>query len=142
MSFRGENFSQKNWTDKEKLLYDIGLHRDLHELYNIINFLAIICIDRGFKLIIENPYSASHYLKRYWALKPKVIEYNREKHGDFFVKPTQFWFINCDPKENVVMDKEYTIYSKIKNIVKSHNQKERSLMSPEYAEYFIKTYIL
>ena len=56
------------------------------------------------KLIIENPYNEQHYLSKYWCIKPKYIDYDRTKKGDYFKKPTQYWFINIDPKCNLVFE--------------------------------------
>ena len=55
-----------NWTDKQRLEYDLKLHNELHRYYSLISKLAIICMDRNIPLIIENPYSEQHYLRRYW----------------------------------------------------------------------------
>lgn len=100
--FRGEERNLRFKSEKEKLIKDLELHKELHDMYDLITKLVIICLDKKIKLIIENPYSTQHYLTRYWSLKPKIIDYDRTKKGDFFEKPTQYWFINCDPKKEFV----------------------------------------
>ena len=62
MAFRGTQFQMKNWSDEQKLENDIKLHRELSNLYEIISKLAIVCIRKNIPLIIENPYSTTHYL--------------------------------------------------------------------------------
>ena len=104
MHFRGTAFQMKNWSDIQKLEKDIELHRELSQLYELISKLAIVCLKRDLKLIIENPYGTYHYLVKYWAIPAKVIDKDRTLRGDFYEKPTQYWFINCEPKQNMIFE--------------------------------------
>lgn len=140
MFFRGDQSSQKKWNDRQKLEYNIKIHKELSLLYDRICKLAIICIDNNIKLIIENPYNGQHYLTRYWCIKPKIIDLDRTEWGDYFMKPTQYWFINCEPKNNLVM--RYEEKKPKKRIEESKRGIERSLISPDYAKRFIEEYIL
>lgn len=79
--FRGQQRQLIEKSDLEKLEYDLQLHNELHTLYEKITKLAIICIRRNLKLIIENPYSTQHYLYRYWSLKPTIIDLDRRRGG-------------------------------------------------------------
>ena len=127
LHFRGEAVQMKNWTDEQKLVNDLILHNSLHELYTRITQLAIICLRRNIPLIIENPYSTQHYLVRYWSIKAKVIDRDRTTRGDYYKKPTQYWFINCEPKQNMILE-DYTV-NETKTINNIHNTTERSLIS-------------
>ena len=89
MNFRGDAFGVKDWSIQKKMEYDLKLHDELHQLYCLISKLVIICDKRNIPLIIENPYSTQHYLTRYWAIKPKLIDMDRRDMGDFYEKPTQ-----------------------------------------------------
>jgi len=140
MAFRGTQFQMKNWSNEKKLDYDLKLHKELSELYQIITKLAIVCIRRDIPLIIENPYSTTHYLTKYWAIPAKVIDKDRTLRGDFYKKPTQYWFINCEPKQNMIFE-AYTI-NKRKVIEETNNKTERSLIAPEYANRFIREFII
>lgn len=140
MHFRGTCFSLKKWTDEQKLEYDLKLHRELSELYELVTKLAIVCLRRKIPLIIENPYSTTHYLTKYWAIPSKVIDKDRTLRGDYYKKPTQYWFINCKPKQNMILE-AYNIKDK-KNIEYINPGKERSLISKEYANRFIREFIL
>ena len=51
----------------------------------------------GKRLIVENPYSKIHYLHNNFPYKPALTDKNRQMRGDYFAKPTQYWFINCEP---------------------------------------------
>lgn len=147
MNFRGTNFSLKEWDDIAKLEYDIKLHDELHHLYTLVSKMAIVCLKRGIPLIIENPWSTTHYLTKYWCLKPKVVDKDRTERGDYFVKPTQYWFLNREPSNNLVFD---AIAQHPKKIVAkfkpqqecANNKKERSMISPDYAERFIKEFVI
>ena len=144
--FRGEAYQQKNWTDEQKLEYDIELHKELHKLYILLCKLCIVAIRKGLRMVIENPYTQPHYLTTYWSLKPQVIDKDRTKDGDYYKKPTQYFFINCDPKFNAVFEPlevvEHKIIAKAKGNDQYTRQTERSMMHPQYARRFIKKYIL
>ena len=139
LNFRGENSGYKNWSLKKKLSNDLKLHEELNHNYSLITKLVIICIEKNIPLIIENPYGEQHYLKRYWCIKPSIVDMNRRENGDYFIKPTQYWFINCCPKQNVIFEPlELVPYKKIDN----ENTVGRSMIHPQYARRFIKEYIL
>lgn len=139
LGFRGESRQMKNWSLMQKLENDLKLHKELSELYELITKLAILSIRKDFKLIIENPYSSQHYLTRYWCIKPTIIDLNRHKNGDYYKKPTQYFFINCEPKNNVFF--EPIEMKKIKK-VDTQTKVNRSKISSGYAERFIKNYII
>lgn len=140
MHFRGTAIQMKKWTDEQKLAKDLILHRELSQFYELITKLAIVCIRRNIPLIIENPYSTTHYLTKYWAIPAKVIDKDRTLRGDYYQKPTQYWFINCEPKYNMIFE-AYT-WNKRKTIANTYNKTERSLIAPEYANRFIREFIL
>ena len=142
LSFRGEQYQDKDKDEIFKLKRNMKLHYELHTLYNIISMLAILCLKKNIPLIIENPYSTSHYLTRYWCLKPKVIDIDRSRRGDLFKKPTQYWFFNCEPSKKILFEPVEIPGGKIKTIVKTSNKVERSMITSEYARRFIKEFIL
>ena len=140
LHFRGESKQQKNHSDLQKLEKDLKLHEELHYLYSLITKLAILCLKRNIPLIVENPYSSQHYLTKYWCLKPKIIDTDRTLNGDYFMKPTQFWFIGCKPKNNFIFEPLEVVKRKIIN--QTNNKVERSLINPQYANRFIRNYII
>ncbi len=117
--FRGTCASQKNWTDEQKLEYDLKRHRELSKLYELITKLAIISIRKNIPLIIENPYSTTHYLVKYWAIPSSIIDKDRTIRGDYYKKPTQYWFVNCEPKHNMILEPQ--IWQKMKKDI-SHTK--------------------
>lgn len=139
LSFWGKQNQDKGLSDIEKLERDIRLHNELHENYCLITMLAIIVLRKGLKMVFENPAGEQHYLTRYWCLSPKVIDKNRRENGDARVKPTQYWFIGCEPKNNFIFEPiEYVEPRKHDN----SNTRERSEIHPQYAERFIKQYLI
>lgn len=139
LQFRAENCGMKHWNDEQKLEYVLNYHKELNRLYCLITKLCIICLHNNIKLIIENPYSTQHYLQRYWCLKPKIIDYDRTENGDNFKKPTQYWFVNCEPKNNFIFEPIKLVEKKI---VSDCNTVERSMINPQYVNRFIRQYIL
>ena len=129
----------KGWDYVQKLEYNLKLHKELNQFYGLISKLVIVCIRKKLKLIIENPYSTQHYLTRYWCIKPKVIDYDRRERGDYYMKPTQYWFINCEPKNNFIFEAMSMVEQKK---VSDENKVTRSLLSPIYANRFLREFVL
>ena len=150
LGFRGEMYQFKEWSDEQKLEYDLKLHDELHELYIKVTQLALIAIRKGLRLIIENPYTEQHYLARYWALRPKLIDKDRRRRGDYYKKPTQYFFINHEPNHNFIMEPMvfHEGWSPVEfahrntGVAKSNRQVARSMISKDYANRFIREFIL
>lgn len=141
MAFKGEQSQLQKKDDVFKLEYDLKLHKELGELYELITMLVIVCLRKNINLIIENPYMTDHYLARYWAIKPKVIDWDRTKRGDYYVKPTQYFFINREPSQNMIFEAQ--IDNRGFDITKqAPNCPARSMISKDYANRFIREFIL
>ena len=148
--FRGEAQQQKNWTIYQKLEYSMNLHEELHEFYLLISKMVYIAKKKGLKMVVENPYMQPHYLTTYWCLRPTIIDMDRTNDGDYYKKPTQFFFINCEPEQNVNFEPiEFVNLLKVKHLNREScidkdisKQVQRSLMHPQFVERFVKTYIL
>lgn len=144
MFFNGVNRRYKKITqaqrNKELLLRDIQRHR----YYQILLKLCTIAEQKGSRLIIENPYSTEHYLYNNFPYEPAVIDRNRRLRGDFFRKPTQYFFINCKPTygESFHVPREKKRILDFNGKHGSRGQIERSLISDDYAEAFISDFIL
>lgn len=139
LSFRGENQGMRKWTDEKKLKYDLKLMQELNRNYQVITKLVLLALRYNFKLIIENPYSSQHFLTRYWSIKPAYIDMNRYESGDYCRKPTQYFFINCEPQNNLLFE---PINYKIKKTIEKENTVNRSIISSDYASRFIREFIL
>ena len=100
-------------------------------------------------MIVENPHMHPHYLTQYFPIKPKVIDSDRTKNGDHFKKPTQYWFVNCDPEQNVTFEPlEFVQQHTIENArfmdkeMGKNTQVKRSMIHNQYARRFIISHII
>jgi len=143
--FRGDHAQAKNYTQKQKLEKNLEHHKELHYLYNLITKLVIVCIDKKIPLVIENPHGTQHYLTTHWSLKPKIIDKDRTIRGDYFVKPTQYFFVNREPSQNFIFEayavNRRKVIAKINGFTKE-GKVERSMIAPEYANRFIREFII
>ena len=158
LHFRGQSNGMQKWSRQQKMSNCMKLQSEVTEMYELVNKLFIICLDRGLRLILENPYSEEHYLRRYWCYQPSIIDKDRRERGDYFKKPTQYWFLNCEPSNNFIFepvannaivstnmtgdswkDRRKSDYDKTgaKDI-----KTARSMIHPDYANRFIREYIL
>jgi hypothetical protein len=137
---RGDNYGQKEWSEKKKIEYSIEQMFMRNKYYLHLCNLCLIAIKKGFKLIIENPYGKVNFLKQYFPIKPKVVIMNRQKMGDFYKKPTQFFFINCNPEFN--LQNEYNLENKVAKRIEDNRGIKRSIISPTFAKNFIKDFII
>lgn len=140
--FRGDAAGQKKWPLEKKLMNDLALHDELHQNYELITMLALVCIRKGIKLVIENPFSEQHYLRRYWAMRPTIIDRDRTKDGDFYKKPTQYFFVGFHPENNIFFDEPIDCYRKRRLKWDVKGSRERSMISPCYARRFLRKYII
>lgn len=142
--FRGEAMQQKKWNLEKKLEYCMNLHEELHKNYMLISKMVIVLQRLGIPLIIENPYSTQHYLTNYWPIKSKIIDEDRHATGDFMKKPTQYWFIGIEPKDNFIMEQvNYKKKITISGLFGTSNcQVDRSIISPDYINRFIREFII
>ena len=137
---RGDSFGQLKWSKEQKLKYSLEQMEKRTEFYKYLCNLCIIAINKGFKLIIENPYGKVNFLKHFFPLKPGIIIKDRIKYGDFYKKPTQFFFINCEPNFKLLNEYDYKI---IKNkIIEKENGFARSIISKKFAKNFIENFVI
>lgn len=146
LGFRGEMTQQRSWGDLKKLQYSMKLHGELHELYEKLCELTVVAERKKLRMVIENPATQPHYLTTYWCIKPTVIDKDRTDDGDYYKKPTQYFFIGFKPSFNLVMEPldfvETRTIGNTKATETTSRQVERSMMHPQYARRFIKKYIL
>ena len=103
-NFTRSGAGNKKFDDITKIQQNIKYFSEMNYLYGLISKLVIICLRKGLQIIIENPYHPDHILSQFWHLKPKIIDMDRRRRGDDFKKPTQYWFINREPKFNFICE--------------------------------------
>lgn len=97
---------------------------------------------------MENPNTQPHYLTTFFPVKPKLIDNDRSERGDYYKKPTQFWFVNCDPHYNFVAESLTYVETGTKDRPPKMQKNDvayktkRSMMSPHYARRFILEHIM
>ena len=95
----------------------------------------------GYKTVIENPYNQPHYLTTYFPLQPTIIDKDRTKDGDYYKKPTQYFFVNFQSEDNLVLEPlEYVKTLNVNRVRRNEEmtrQVRRSLLHPQYARRFI-----
>lgn len=114
--------------------------------HTILYKLVWIAKTYGLRLIIENPATKPHYLIGTQNFpKPTIIDKNRMERGDYFRKPTAYWYFNCEPTfgRTVQNDKEQKTIKKCKSGLHAGLcSEERSMISPDYARNFICDFII
>lgn len=111
---------------------------------NIQHLLKLYAIARlrRLRLIIENPAKPPHYLlyPMNFVAQPTFIDWNRRIRGDYYEKPTAYWFVNCKMTEGYTYSTR-TEFRTIQESRKSRNAGicscDRSMISPIYARNFI-----
>lgn len=137
MFFEGVNFAWRNLSQIERLDKIIERAQVRNDYYiTLLKFCKVI-EERQLRCIIENPYNAHHYWRFNFPYRPAVIDMNRRLRGDYFKKPTQYIFINCEPAGKMSMQ-----YDKTEKFIKDVSTVERSMISPDYARNFICDHIL
>ena len=143
LMFRGVGY-HKSLLDTIKLIIERNRKRALFYEY-LMMFVYIVC-DKKIKMIFENPYDDSqHYLKNNFIKNPSVFDKNRLLRGDYFKKPTAYWYFNCEPTygESYQNDKKQKIIRSLQG-GKGDGlcSEERSMISSDYARNFICDFIL
>ena len=129
-------------SDYDKISVAMQLERERYDLFILFSKMVQVCLRKKLRLIIENPYSTNHYLVRYFPIKAKLVDMDRRDRGDFFQKPTQYWFINCEPSYNYdALFNMQVIQNNFKR-VSDCQCRERSEISSEYALQFIREFVL
>lgn len=139
LKFTGNSFGLDKWNERDLLSYNQRLQGELFDLISYLNKLVQFAFDVGFRLIIENPWGSYSYLRERWCFKPSIVIPNRRIHGDYFKKPTAFWFFNGVPFDNVYFE---PVVLPDKKTVESCNTVERSMISPQFARYFLRSFVL
>ena len=133
----------KNMKRSERIKFILKRNQDRAFFLSTLYKLIYVCKD--IPLIIENPWSEQHFLKFGFWKKPTLIYKDRTLYGDFFKKPTAFWFFNCKPTNlNTIQvcDTKKRVLDCKKAVRSGICSEERSMISPDFAKNFICDKIL
>lgn len=138
------NYRKLNNVEKTEKIIERAKNRT--EFYLLLLKFVKVVTEKGLRLIIENPWNEQHYLKQGNFVKnPDLVDKNRTLRGDYFVKPTAYWFFNCKPTygKSIQQDKERkTIQSSRGSKQAGLCSEERSMISPDYARNFICDFVI
>ena len=138
----------KKWENKKIIDYIIRKNHNRSRLFEILIKFCSICLEKKIRMVFENPWSENAYLKQNIFLKkPSIIDTDRTRRGDFFIKPTAFWFWNCEPCNGFTY--QPTLNKNRKKICKMKKaphaglcSEDRSIISSDYARNFICDFII
>lgn len=136
----------RSLSESEAIEKILERQRKRQEYLSTLTKFVKVCIERGLRMIFENPVTGS-FLNNYFLKPPTIIDRNRMLRGDYFVKPTGYWFWNCEPFDGLTIQAD--------KVQRKHNEaesrwsaksgtcnEERSMISPDYARNFICDFIL
>lgn len=134
----------RHLTTDKALLQILKRQNNRHQYLQLLTKFVYVCIVRNIKMVFENPITDS-FLNHYFLKSPDVKDMNRMRRGDYFNKPTGYWFWNLTPTwgESYQNDKEHKTISKAKASGKAGLcSEDRSMISPDYARNFICDFLL
>ena len=146
------NDAMKRWSKEDVWKWKLEHSRNRQRYYELALMLTATVETGGLRMIAENPWNVMNYTNFHWFNKPSMIDYNRQRRGDYFVKPTAYWFINCEPARGFTWEAperkmRIAKYGSGENVAKGSGKaglcsEERSMISPAYAHNFICDNIL
>lgn len=147
MMFKCTHLMMKNWSTEKKMVRNIQEELQRHYFFTVLLKLVVVCERLRFRLVIENPYNTSGmtYLQNNFP-DPTIIDNNRALRGDYYVKPTAYWFFGCtntfgmsfQPNKNP----KIVYKQKGQKQITGQCDEQRSLIAPDYARNFICDFIL
>ena len=145
MSFYMTCVNYRKLNDLEKIEQILERTEHRKEFFERLIKFCAVCIAYKIRMIFENPWSEQTYLKANFLKVPDVVDNNRMERGDYFKKPTAFWFWNCTPTHGFSYqnDKEQKWFMKSRGAPHAGLcSEERSMISSDYARNFICDFIL
>lgn len=144
MWFNMNHRDYAKWDTKRMIDYICEKNRNRAYFFEVLNKFCGVCLMRGLRMIFENPIMGQTFL-RVFLKQPTIIEQNRMLRGDAMIKPTGYWFWNCEPTRltTIQLDKTRVEPMKLHKAPKAGLcSEERSMISPDYARNFICDFIL
>ena len=146
MYFSCDTFNNRHKPMCERIADAIDRLQKRTYFHELLYKLCYIATYNKIRLIIENPASVPNYLLYTQNFfKPTIIDKNRMERGDYYKKPTAYWFWNCKPTKGFSYqnDKVQKIINDCKKAPKAGLcSEERSLISSDYARNFICDFII
>lgn len=135
----------KNWNIQRIISNIIERNKKRSMFFEILNKFCAVCMSKNLRMVFENPWSENHFLKFGFLKPPTFVDTDRTRRGDYYVKPTAFWFWNCEHTngqsfQEPKMTKQILWAKQAKET--GMCSEERSMISQDYARNFICDFIL
>lgn len=143
LSWTAKNYRRLSDREATEKILERVHNREVY--FTLLIKMSQVARERKLRLIIENPYSLQTFLKSGFIQAPAVVDKNRTLRGDYFIKPTAYWYINCEPTKGKTFQKP----KEVKRVMWEKNSpqagvcsEDRSMISPDYARNFICDFII
>lgn len=143
MSWGAKNYRKKSTKEKTDEILKRSSNREY--FYSLLVKMIAVADIRNLRMIVENPWSEQTFLKANFILPPSLVDIDRTRRGDYFKKPTAYWFIACKPTNGYTFQndkkRQRIVYAKPGEKAGLCSE-ERSMISTDYARNFICDFIL
>lgn len=143
LSWSAKNYRKMSGRNATERILERVHNREVY--FTLLIKMLQVARERGLRLIFENPWGLQTFLKSGFVQPPSVVDENRTLRGDYFVKPTAYWYVHCKPSYGQSYqqpkEKKRLMWEK-KNPTAGICSEERSMISPDYARNFICDFIL
>lgn len=142
-SFTSVNYRAMSVREKTDKILERSANRET--FFRLLVQMISVAEQRGIRMIVENPWNEQTFLKANFVMPPTLVDKNRMMRGDYFVKPTAYFYVNCEPTHgrSIQKDKEKrTIMNTRHSSRAGLCSEERSMISPDYARNFICDFII
>lgn len=137
-----KNYS--GWSEKKMFDYILKKNEDRSYFFGLLNKFVCVCLMKKLRMVFENPMTGQSFL-RVFLKQPDIIDQNRMLRGDYMVKPTGYWFWNCEPTNGFTYQEDKVRREPLKLKKGSEHglcSEERSMISPDYARNFICDFLI
>lgn len=145
MNFGWYNHNYVKLSTKEKADCILTRSKNRERFFRLAVKMFAVAEMKGLRLIMENPWSMQTFLKSNFIVPPTLIDNDRSRRGDYYKKPTAYWFWNCTPTQGETLQQ---VHEPKRIIDQPHKRggglcsEVRSMISPDYARNFICDFIL
>jgi len=109
--------------------------------YDIALKLIAVAEIRGLRLIIENPWHPTNFTNHFFPLRVTLIDNDRTIRGDYYKKPTGYWFLNCEPTHGETVQPCPLELRRKLTAGSGGGKKKKELISAGCSEYDVAMYI-
>lgn len=133
-------YNFKTWSEEKITKYIENRKREREKFFQtLLKFISVIN-KLKLRTVIENPFQGNYLLTRKEIKYPDIVILNRREYGDYYKKPTMFYFYNFEP--SFISQYHIINKAKIKQVSLSTKGITRSLIHKDFAKNFVLKFIL